>query len=142
MFLSQKDLQEYCHAHNQSQRDAPRRGATQTTQHTLLVHDVLAKTPQGENEIINFCYPKNESIKTLFLLIKINLEYREIVPYDHFYIPELIDKIDVKKDYVEWIRRKSLRVSVVFLIFVFYLSQLEMAKTIPTVKQLEEKREE
>ena len=43
--------------------------------------------------------------------LKINLEYREIVPYDTFYIPDLIDKINVKEDYVEWIRRKSLRVS-------------------------------
>lgn len=65
------------------------------------------------------------------------------MPYDHFYIPELIDKIDVKKDYVEWIRRKSLRVSVVFVFFFFYLNKKwQRLKIIPTVKQLEEKREE
>ncbi|CAF0899632.1 unnamed protein product [Brachionus calyciflorus] len=42
-------------------------------------------------------------------LHKINLEFREIVPYDMFYIPDLIDKVDVKKDYFEWLRRKTLK---------------------------------
>jgi hypothetical protein len=38
------------------------------------------------------------------------LEFREIVPYDAFYIPELVEKVDIKKDYFEWLRRKNLRV--------------------------------
>lgn len=42
------------------------------------------------------------------------MEFREIVPYDTFYIAELIEKVDVKKDYFEWLRRKNLRVSQLF----------------------------
>ena len=33
------------------------------------------------------------------------------MPYDTFYISELVDKVDIKKDYLEWLRRKNLRVS-------------------------------
>lgn len=42
------------------------------------------------------------------------MEFREIVPYNTFYINELVEKVDIRSDYCEWIKRKNLRVSLFF----------------------------
>lgn len=41
------------------------------------------------------------------------MEFREIVPYNTFYINELVEKVDIRSDYCEWIKRKNLRVSLI-----------------------------
>lgn len=56
---------------------------------------------------------RHNMLKASMLLLqkfhKINLEFREIVAYDTFYIPQIVEKVDIKKDYFEWLRRKNLR---------------------------------
>ncbi|VDI47312.1 Hypothetical predicted protein [Mytilus galloprovincialis] len=41
-------------------------------------------------------------------LNKVNEINGQIIPYNHFYIPELRDKVDIRADYVNWIQQSKL----------------------------------
>ena len=81
-----------------------------------LVSSIINSKPTTIEDDINQRHSMlKASMQLLQKLHKINLEFREIVTYDTFYISELIEKIDIKKDYIEWLRRRSLRV-----IFIYF----------------------
>ncbi len=89
-----------------------------------IVASIITAKPSSP-EMAQEYLQKHNMLKSSMLLLqklhKINLEYREIVPYNTFYIAELVEKIDIKKDYFEWLRRRNLRVS---FCFVFGLSKI------------------
>jgi E3 ubiquitin-protein ligase HERC4 len=76
----------------------------------IVVQIINTKETDSDNQTLHKLYLKS-AMTFLQKLNKINLEFREIVPYDTFYIPEIIDKVDIKKDYIEWIKQKNLKVS-------------------------------
>jgi E3 ubiquitin-protein ligase HERC4 len=76
----------------------------------IVVQIINTKETDVDNQTLHKLYLKS-AMTFLQKLNKINLEFREIVPYDTFYIPEIIDKVDIKKDYIEWIKQKNLKVS-------------------------------
>ena len=41
-------------------------------------------------------------------LNKVNEINGQIIPYNHFYIPELRDKVDIRADYVNWVQQSKL----------------------------------
>lgn len=75
----------------------------------MVVHIINLKEVAIDTELVQRHNLLKSSMVFLQKLHKINLEFREIVPYDTFYVPELVEKVDIKKDYYEWLRRKNLR---------------------------------
>jgi hypothetical protein len=79
-----------------------------------IVISIITSKPNSP-DVASEYLQKHNMLKSSMLLLqklhKINLEYREIVPYNTFYISELVERIDIKKDYFEWLRRRNLRVS-------------------------------
>jgi E3 ubiquitin-protein ligase HERC4 len=75
----------------------------------IVCHIINLKEVALDKELIK----RHEFLKSSMIFLqklhKINLEFREIVGYETFYIPDLADKVDIKKDYFEWLRRKNLR---------------------------------
>lgn len=78
----------------------------------IVIYIINLEASLQENEILFRHKLLKSSMNLLLKLHKINLENREIVSYDTFYIPNLCDKIDIKKDYYEWLRRKHLKVRI------------------------------
>lgn len=75
----------------------------------IVIHIINLKVVTVESEVIY----RHNLLKTSMLFLqklhKINLEFREIVNFDTFYINELVEKVDIKQDYFEWLRRKNLK---------------------------------
>jgi hypothetical protein len=52
------------------------------------------------------------SLEVLKKLNSVNESNGQVVPYYNFYIPEVMDKIDIRKDYVNWVHRGKILPSV------------------------------
>ncbi|CAC5368392.1 HERC4 [Mytilus coruscus] len=48
------------------------------------------------------------SLEIMKKLNKVNELNGQIIPYNHFYIPELRDKVDIRADYVNWVQQSRL----------------------------------
>lgn len=48
------------------------------------------------------------SLEIMKKLNKVNEISGQIIPYNHFYIPELRDKVDIRADYVNWVQQSKL----------------------------------
>ncbi|XP_064632094.1 probable E3 ubiquitin-protein ligase HERC4 isoform X2 [Lineus longissimus] len=48
--------------------------------------------------------PLYSTMEMLKKLNEVNVRKCQIVPYDHFYIPEVKDRINIQNDYIHWIR--------------------------------------
>lgn len=75
----------------------------------IVIYIINLKVVTVESEVVY----RHNLLKTSMLFLqklhKINLEFREIVNFDTFYITELVEKVDIKQDYFEWLRRKNLK---------------------------------
>ena len=53
----------------------------------------------------------NNLLKTSMIFLKklhkINDEFKDLVSYDEFYIPEIVEKVNIKQDYEQWSRRRA-----------------------------------
>ena len=45
----------------------------------------------------------------------VNEQNGQIIPYNHFYIPELRDKVDIRTDYVNWVQQLKMMNSVSYI---------------------------
>ena len=41
-------------------------------------------------------------------LNRVNEQNAQIIPYNHFYIPELRQRVDIRADYVNWVQQSKM----------------------------------
>lgn len=74
----------------------------------VITHIISYSFPKlNDSSLPSVIYERNLelALKTIELLFKINLSKR-IVPYDIFYIPDLMELVDLQQDYLLWLNRR------------------------------------
>ena len=61
-------------------------------------------------------FERNIHIKLAMEIMKklnrVNEQNSQIIPYNHFYIPELRNKVNIRQDYVAWVQQSRMMNSV------------------------------
>lgn len=77
----------------------------------VVTHIINYNFPKGGTSLPIITYERNleMALQMTALLFRINLSQRERsqrVPYEIFYIPELLESVDLQQDYLRWIQNQ------------------------------------
>lgn len=101
----------------------------------VIIHIMSYNFQKCANNLPIIVYEPNldMALKTLGLLFRINHTQRASrIPYEQFYIPELLEFVDLQQDYLRWIENKvnfyftyienPFQIFVIFCLFLFILA--------------------